>query len=200
MYGRAGLDPWVTYPFRVAAPSSRFVCAVRAFVLASVTVVLSLVLHTAAGGHSSNLLAVCILVLLTAAGAYRLSRAPMTFGRAATLFGSAQAGFHGFFELTTLPGHGLAHTGHEAAATLSPAMIAAHVLATALCAAIVVHGDRLVSAVWSWLTRLWLFCLILPAPYWAPAAAGVVYRPLDLRQLTEQISRATRRGPPLVFA
>ncbi|MCW4354425.1 hypothetical protein ONR57_14040 [Hoyosella sp. YIM 151337] len=180
----------------MAAPDS-FVCAVRAIVLASVTVVLSLVLHSAAGGHSSSLLAVTLLVVLTAAGAYGLSRAQLTFGRAAMLFGTAQAGFHGFFELTAAPGHELAHA---ATATVSPAMIAAHALATVLCAAIVAHGDRLVSALWSWLTRLWLFCLVLPAPHSGPAAPDVVYRPLDLRQLTEQVSRATRRGPPLVFA
>ncbi|AEF41499.1 hypothetical protein [Hoyosella subflava] len=183
----------------MAAPTDRIVCAVRAFVLASVTVVLSLVLHSAAGGHSSDLLAVAILIVLTALGAYRLSRAPMTFGRAVLLFGTAQAGFHGFFDLTATSGHGPSHTGHAAVATLSPIMIAAHVLATAICAAIVVHGDRLLRSVWSWLVGLWLFSLVVPAPYWAPTAADIVYSPLDLRQLAAQASRATRRGPPHVF-
>ncbi|MBB3036382.1 hypothetical protein [Hoyosella altamirensis] len=184
----------------MAAPTDRIVCAVRAIVLASVTVVLSLVLHTAAGGHSSDLLAVVILIVLTAIGAYRLSRVPMTFGRAVMLFGTAQAGFHGFFDLTATPGHGPSHTSHAAVATLSPVMIGAHVLATAICAALVVHGDRLLSALWSWLAGLWQFCLVLPAPYWAPTAADITYRPLDLRQLAAQASRATRRGPPHVFA
>ncbi|MHA7135187.1 hypothetical protein [Oerskovia turbata] len=131
------------------SPGLGLLRGVRAGLLATVVVGLSLVSHRLAGGAAPGAVPVLVLVVLTAVAIRGLLRSRLAFGRLLCLLGLGQLLLHYAFEqcalLVTAPAH--AH-----AADNPGPMLAAHVVATVAVSVILTHADRALWALWSWLT------------------------------------------------
>lgn len=162
--------------------------AARGWLLAVSSAGLAIAAHAAAsGGMPDTAVTVVVTALLgfAATGTARKIRSPR--GVLGTL-AVGQLLMHG--ALTVLDTHPDAGTHFP-----TGAMLAAHVVATLLTAALLAHADRALATVDAALRRL-LPVLIVPAPPVATPAPVVVSD--DPRGITDLLLRRvhTRRGPP----
>jgi hypothetical protein len=133
----------------VLSPGVGLLRGVRAGLLATVVVGLSLVSHQLAGGAAPGVVPVLVLVMLTAVAIRGLLRSRLGLGRLLCLLGLGQLLLHFTFEQCALLAAAPAHA-HAADAPVP--MLAAHVVATFAVSMVLTHADRALWALWSWLT------------------------------------------------
>ncbi|SHE65293.1 hypothetical protein SAMN05444320_101681 [Streptoalloteichus hindustanus] len=163
----------------------------RGAALALSSATLAVAAHAAAGGSVPDTgLAAVLTVLMAGAGTAMADRRRSAPAILAALGGS-QVLLHVL--LQALAGHG----AHHAPPGFDPSrMVATHVVATLLTAALLVGAERAVFAVAAALAML-LPRRLAPPPAWAPlrlASVPIGTVPLPLDVLLRRVH--TRRGPP----
>jgi len=186
-------------PFRVA----------RGSVVASVGVALAAAAHGAAGGAVLADLPLAIPAAAALAGCVVAAQRAWTVGRLVTALVAVQLVVHGSLWLTAgdqpvdprlagLTSPASLHVHAHAAATTTPAMLAAHAVAVLAAALLLAGVDAAVLTVWA-LGRAVLgvraLAAVLPDGPTAPSPASV---PLRARERGLLVS--PRRGPPVATA
>ncbi len=166
----------------------------RGAVLGSAIVLLTVLGHTA-GGQSTMADATSLVILWPLAVAFSLLAAS-TRRSAGWLFAFAvavQALFHVLMSVMS------AHAPHGAPGLPSPTMITGHLVAAALAAVVLAHGDNVMHR---WLRFIGALAreILLPAIA-TPTHSVSAHRPPVLLQIRSILSSAIcRRGPPLPAA
>ncbi|WP_046470008.1 hypothetical protein [Allosalinactinospora lopnorensis] len=176
------------------APSQGPLWGARTALLAAACTGIAWSGHIAWGGSAvssgSFLLATAALGLLLGP----FTRSQRGFGEIFAVLAAAQCGLHIIFQFTAAPAPLTAHAGHGLLG-YSPGMLAGHLWAALLAAALLAHGE---AALW---TLLALLGRALPRPVRAPrlVAAGpprFAPEPPDLRPGLRILRQDRPRGPP----
>ncbi len=181
--------------------------AVRGVSAAAVSTLTAATAHTLSGGLAPLWLIVAAVALASPAAVWLVGRAPSPV-RTAAVVATSQGLFHAFFAITAgtdpaAPARHL-HPGsmHELAAGAiahphapSATMVVAHVVAGALTALALVHGERMLSALGRGVGRLLRRAVGAPRP--RPVRSVVVSSPMAGPVPRTVLSSLSRRGPPL---
>ncbi|WP_232285287.1 hypothetical protein [Saccharomonospora xinjiangensis] len=166
---------------------------VRVTAVTATVVVLSAIAHLVGGApvDASTLVAGSLIVLPSV---FVVSRRRLSFRTLSLLLLSGQVVLHHVF---TAAGR---HHEAEAISLWSPGMAGAHLVATGITAMWLTRGERLLWAVWSWLSRAVAAAIRLPSPA-GPASPP---RPRGQRRGSRArrglVSAASRRGPPWIVS
>ena len=133
------------------SPGVGLLRGVRAGLLATAVVGLSLVSHRLAGGAAPGTVPVVVLVTLTAVMVRGLLGRRMAWPTLLGLLGLGQVVLHYTFEQCALLAANPAPMHAHAAENPVP-MLTAHVAATLVVSLLLTHADRALWTLWSWLT------------------------------------------------
>lgn len=133
------------------SPGVGLLRGVRAGLLATAVVGLSLVSHRLAGGAAPGTVPILVLVMLTAVVVRGLLGRRMALPLLLGLLGFGQVVLHYTFEQCALLAATPAPMHAHAAENPGP-MIAGHVAATLVVSMLLTHADRALWTLWSWLT------------------------------------------------
>ncbi|MGW6005258.1 hypothetical protein ACWFNS_01490 [Oerskovia enterophila] len=133
------------------SPGVGLLRGVRAGLLATAVVGLSLVSHGLAGGAPPGAVPVVVLVMVTAVLLRSLVGRRVGLPYLLGVLGLGQLAFHYTFEQCALLSSTSA-PAHAHASDRPEVMLAAHVVATLVVSVFLTHADRVLWALWSWLT------------------------------------------------
>lgn len=133
------------------SPAVGLLRGVRAGLLATAVVGLSLVSHRLAGGAAPGAVPVVVLVMLTAVMLRGVLGRRLALPLLLGVLGLGQVVLHYTFEQCALLAASPAPAHAHAAENPVP-MLAAHVLATLVVSVLLTHADRALWTLWSWLT------------------------------------------------
>lgn len=185
----------------------------RAAVVTAATVLLAVAAHTAAGGALPDPLILLGLLALTLLPTAWLSGRRLTPAAVLGLLGTGQFVLHSAFDglsepvasLQLSPAAGHVHVlgsvsqggpvGHVHG--YSPAMFAAHALATLAVGLLIARGEAALWALLGWLAPL-VRLLLVPAP--SPAPTLPAYAPQPLPKIWRALRLPALRGPPVPSA
>ncbi|MDF9875941.1 hypothetical protein [Cellulosimicrobium cellulans] len=165
----------------MTSPGVGLLHGVRALVLASVAVGLSLVSHDLAGGARPGFVPLVVLAVLTTVVVRPLARCEVRLPVLLAALGVGQIALHQAFGACAALSHAPvlpAHRHDDGLSTL--AMLGAHALATVAVALVLRHGDGALWRLWSWLAGCGVparpRALVVLAPLPASAALPVARR------------------------
>ncbi len=204
--GAAAYDDAVSAAPGPAAPVP--LRAARGAVVAVVGLLLAVAGHAAAGGSASpGSLGIPVGLLVVAACIVASSRS-WTAPRLVGALAGVQVVVHGSLLLSTPSAHvdphlaGLATVasghGHDHAAAVTPGMMVAHAVATALAALVLARVDVAMTVLWHLARRLLLPALTAAVrlPWLVIVPAGSLLRPVRPVLVA---TAASRRGPPALL-